>query len=84
MTEAREDPKSVESVNLDALSPEELLDKAKDYVGAKDPRMHILFMYCTEKVQAMHFRLRGDIPHAKFHEHVCESIYALLPEGLKW
>jgi hypothetical protein len=71
-------------INLDALSPEELLDKAKNYIGVKDPWMHALFMYCSEKAQAMHFRLRGDISHAEFHERVCESIYAVLPEDLKW
>src|SRR5262249_3132768 len=67
---------TIEAVNLDALSVEEVEQAAMTY--------QLLAGYAAHKAQAMRWRLDGKISSALREEQKCEAIYAELPAETKW
>lgn len=70
----------MKNVNLDAMSPEELLDvtQAEDIYSAEQ------IAYAGQARMAMLHRLAGRIGLAMQYENAAERAYGSLPEGLRW
>ncbi|MHC4296489.1 MAG: hypothetical protein ACYS7Y_04250 [Planctomycetota bacterium] len=84
--------------NLDAMDGDELVEFAMildDYPVAAAAKMfdmapdrmkarHKLVQYAWHRVQAIGYRLEGNILDAQRYEAICETIYENLPEIATW
>lgn len=84
--------------NLDAMDGDDLVEFAMiadDYPVAAAAKMfgdfydrmnarRLLVNYAWHKVQAIGYRLDGNIPDALRYEAVCQTIYDRFPEIAKW
>lgn len=67
----------IQAVNLDGfIDEQELRDLAHAW--------RAMAAYAVQKAQAMHWRAKGEIRHAKIAERLCEERYRDIPKELRW